>query len=493
MSTESLVVGLDMGTTSISAVAVDENGHVVRSVTMAHHAAVDGLPEYYAEQCPDRILATALKALRELADRSPVASIAGLGLTGQMHSTVMLDRERRTVGNVVTWQDRRSLLPSSDGTLLSELQKRASDDAMLRTGCRLSSGYMGTTLFALKRLSQLEPQITSVAFVADWIGSCLAGSVPVTERSHAASSGLYDLVSDQWSAPLIEAAEVPREWLPDVEDSGAVIGRVCEAIAESTGLRAGLPVYNAIGDNQASVLSALPDVDGAVLINIGTGGQIVWRVPEFIRELPLDTRVLPGNPDAQGGRSKPQFMIVGAGLCGGDAIAWVNRTVRTWLSHFGAIVSEADVWQKLSIPEAPAGTDRLDSDGLRCEPFFRGTRYEPGRRGKLSGIGLENLTPPNLLRSVLEGIAQSMFDVWRASPTAARSPVRQVTMSGNAVKQNPQLAESVRTCFQVPVEIARHSEEAATGAAMLAGVHLGFWNSLEHARRCVRDAAKSGN
>jgi sedoheptulokinase len=357
---------------------------------------------------------------------------------------------------------------------------------MLSTGCRLSAGYLGTTLFAMRRLQQLSSAVDHVSFVADWIGSQLTGQNPVTERSHAASSGLYDLQSDEWSDALLQAAEIPRCWLPDVRESGAVTGQLNDVMSAATGLPAGLPVFNAIGDNQASVLSALPDQPGSILINIGTGGQIVWRVPAFVRQLPLDTRILPGTPDSVSLQPQSQFMIVGAGLCGGDAIAWVNRTVRHWLQMFGLNVTEDEVWDRLQASVSP----QQSSSALVCEPFFRGTRYEPERRGVLKGISPDNLTPPNMLISVLDGIAQSMFDVWASSPEARQHPLQRVAMSGNAVKRNPLLVEAVRRRFGVPVEVARHSEEAATGTAMLAGVHLGLWNSIEDARRLVQQAAQ---
>ncbi len=480
-----LILGLDMGTTSVSAVAVDEHGRIVRSVTRAHHAAVDGLPAEYAEQDPARILAAAMAALTELVQECDPSQIMGIALTGQMHSTVLLNADRHVIGNVITWQDRRSLADGRDGTLLAELQRRASDSEMLNTGCRLSAGYLGTTLYALRRLGQLSPDVASVSFVADWIGSCLTHKAPVTDRSHAASSGLFDLRADNWNDALLQAAEIPSAWLPKVIDSGSVIGPLHSEIAEQLKLPNGLPVFNAIGDNQASVLSALPDLPGSVLINIGTGGQIVWRIPEFTRQLPLDTRVLPGNLDQSSGRTVPQFMIVGAGLCGGDAIAWVNRTVRRWLTDFDVTVSDEDIWNRLSQQVNPQSS----SGDLICEPFFRGTRYEPERRGVFHGVGTDNFTPANLLVSVLDGIAQSMFDVWRSSPTSDAIPLKQIAMAGNAVKHNPVLVEAVRRRFEVPVQVARHSEEAATGAAMLGGVHLGVWKTLEDARRLVQEAS----
>ena len=482
-----LILGLDMGTTSISAVALNEAGRVIQAVTKTHHAAIEGLPTDYAEQNPERIRTSAFAALKNLSELCRGSEFQAVALTGQMHSTVILDQDRKVTGNVITWQDRRSVSAGAQTSLLAELQQRATDQAMLNTGCRLSPGYLGTTLFALRRLKQLPGNIGSVSFVADWIGSCLTGNAPITERSHAASSGLFDLVADDWSDAILQAAEIPREWLPPVADSGAIVGTVNSAVAAELGLPPGLPVMNAIGDNQASVLSALPDQEGSVLINIGTGGQIVWRIPQFTRQLPLDTRILPGNPDPDTGRTRPQFMIVGAGLCGGDAIAWVNRTIRRWLADFGSIVSEEAIWDRLQqlVAQETAAPE------LICEPFFRGTRYEPDRRGLIKGINVDNLSPAHLLASVLTGIAQSMSDVWSTSPQSKASPLQRVAMAGNAVKHNPLLVDAVRRHFGVPVEVARHSEEAATGAAMLAGVHLKTWPTIESARRAVQKSSEA--
>ena len=482
-----LILGLDMGTTSISAVALHESGRVIEAVTKTHQAAVEGLPTDYAEQNPERIRATAFAALKNLGELCRGSEFQAIALTGQMHSTVILDEQGKVSGNVITWQDRRSVSEGAQKSLLAELQQRATDQAMFSTGCRLSPGYLGATLFAMRRLQQLPNNIRSVSFVADWIGSCLTENAPVTERSHAASSGLFDLVADDWSDALLQAAEIPREWLPPVADSGAIVGMLSSSIAAELGLPAALPVINAIGDNQASVLSALPDQDGSVLINIGTGGQIVWRIPQFSRQLPLDTRILPGNPDPVTGKATPQFMIVGAGLCGGDAIAWVNRTIRRWLSDFGTLVSEEAIWDRLQQLVA----QETSSPELICEPFFRGTRYEPDRRGVIKGINVDNLSPAHLLASVLTGIAQSMSDVWSTSPQSSASPLQQVAMAGNAVKHNPLLVDAVRKHFGVPVQVARHSEEAATGAAMLAGVHLKTWRTIEDARQAVQLSAES--
>src|SRR4029077_16265817 len=126
---------------------------------------------------------------------------------------------------------------------------------------------------------------------------------------------------------------------------------------------AGLPVCNAIGDNQAAVLGSVPAGAPAIQINVGTGGQINWPVNEFTRLEGMETRYLPIG----------RLMLVGPGLSGGDAYAWVNRTAAKWLEAFGVAHSDAEIYARMN---ALAGALPETDDGLSCEPLFRGTRWK---------------------------------------------------------------------------------------------------------------------
>ncbi|MEZ6062472.1 MAG: FGGY family carbohydrate kinase [Planctomycetaceae bacterium] len=473
-----IILGLDIGTTSISGVALDDSGRLLHSVTCQHHAAVSGLPEGYAEQDPDTLLTTAHEVLRQLAAATVPADIKAIGLTGQMHSTVLLDGYQAPIGNVITWQDKRVMSvvdPRGSATLLDELLERAPAEAIRNSGCRLAPGYLGSTVFALRRLRQWPEHCASVSFVADWVGSQLTGEPVVTDRSHAASSGLADLAVDRWNSDLLQAADVNPDWLPKVQPSGRPVGRLTEAMSERTGIPAGTLVGNALGDNQAAVLSSLPDDPNAVLINIGTGGQIVWRVPEFVRVDGMDTRYLPGSSSRD---DDFQFILVGAGLVGGNSIAWVNSTVRSWLNAFGVDRSEAEIWSVLQ--QQMQGEP--DSNGLICEPYFSGTRPQPLRRGVFRQVGSKNFTPASVAGSILQGIAQVMHDVYVAASAHRPTPVSRIVMSGNAPRQIPWLVKFVSQRFGVPVDVSPFTEEAATGAAMLTGVRLGVWKNLADAK-----------
>lgn len=480
----SLVLGIDVGTTSVSVVAIDEGGQLEASVTLPHGANVAALPPGYAEQAPELLWQAVTTALSQVTDRIHSGDVQAVGLTGQMHSALLLDDEGAPCSNVITWQDKRSVVREiDDSSVFDVFLSRISPDAMEATGCRLAPGYMGTTLFALQQSGEMPANQCSATFVADWIGGRLCDRPPVTDRSHAASSGLYDFRIDDWSPTLLDAADVNPSWLPDVQPSGAVIGAVSAQVADVTGLTVGTKVCNAMGDNQASVLSSLPADEKSLLINIGTGGQIVWRIPAFRRINGMDTRYLPGASTDTG---EHVFMLVGAGLCGGDAFAWVNRTVRQWLRDFGVETSEEEIWQHLA-----AQLENIPDDlpPLSCEPFFVGTRPDPSRRGIFRDVGSANFTPANVARSILQGIADTMQNVFESAVGSRPEPLQEIAMSGNGARQNPLLVEAVSQRFGVPTVVAPCREEAATGAAMLAGVRTGMWPDLGAAQKRIHNAA----
>lgn len=470
----SVVLGLDLGTTSISAVAVAASGEVLRTVTRNHAADVVGLPPGHAEQDPLRLRQKAWEVLRELASGCPQPPHA-LGLTGQMHGILLLDQSRRPLTHLITWQDRRAIEPHpvQTGSLLDVLLARSDAEAFRRAGCRLAAGFGGTTLFALRQTGRLPSETAAVAVIADWLAAELTAGDLVTDRSNAASLGLYDLLEDDWSPPLLSAAVVTANWLPRVAESGAVIGGVSPTAAAATGLPAGLPVCNALGDNQAAIVGSHPLGEEVVQINIGTGGQLARILARFEHRDGMETRYLPLG----------RYMLVGAGLAGGDAFAWVQRTIAAWLRAFDVVLPDEVIYERLEMLMRGAAED---AEGLECSPYFRGTRREPQRRGEFRGVSAENFTPANVGRGVLNGIAAGMEMFYRLAATAGPWSAQRIIATGNAVRRNPLLIQRLANVLQLPVDVPVHREEAAYGAALLAGAHTGLWRDLGEAGRCIR-------
>lgn len=471
----SLAFALDLGTTSLSAVAVSRDGQVVARLSRPNPAHRTGLAGGRAEQDPHALRSAAFAILKDLVAAAPGNPMC-LGLTGQMHGGLLVDRQRRPLTPLITWQDRRATEPyrgEPSRSILDEFRSRCNPSDVLRTGCTPSPGYLAVTLFALQAADAIPDGMHRATFIADWIAAELTDVESVTDRTNAASTGVYDLAADGWSRPMLDAVGLNRDWLPEVRRSGSPIGVVSPEVAAETGLPAGLPVANAIGDNQAAVLGSVPVGETAYQINVGTGGQINWAIPAFRRIEGMETRPLP----------QDRFMLVGAGLAGGDAYAWVRRTVQSWLAAFGHETNGDEVYEILNRLAENAPDDR---DGLTCEPFFRGTRRRPMARGSFHGMTHENFTPGNVARAVLQGIATGMKFFAALGRDALPASITRIIGTGNGLRKNPLLVRALSETFGLPVVLPRHEEEAAVGAALLAGAEVGLWPDLATAGRMIR-------
>ena len=201
---------------------------------------------------------------------------------------------------------------------------------------------------------------------------------------------------------------------------------------------------------------------------MGAGGQINWPVPEFVRLEVMEMRPLP-----QG-----RLMVVGAGLAGGDAFAWVKHTAKSWLSAFGVAIPGDDIYRVLC---AAADDVPPECDGLTCEPLFRGTRRRPAARGTFAGVTFDNFTPGHIARAVLQGIARGFLSFYDGAGASRPEHLPRIIGSGNAFRSNPLLVEIISSTFGRDVWLPLHREEAACGAALLAGSTTGLWPDLETA------------
>jgi sedoheptulokinase len=244
-------------------------------------------------------------------------------------------------------------------------------------------------------------------------------------------------------------------------------------VAAQTGLPVELPICNAIGDNQAAVLGSVPSGDPAIQINVGTGGQINWPIDRFKRVDGMETRYLPHN----------RFMLVGAGLAGGDAYAWVNHTASAWLKSLGIESSQEEIYARMN-ESAAMLTD--ENHGLVCDPLFRGTRRDPHARAAFSGIGYDNFTLGHVARSVLQGIAAGMYSFYEQAGESRPEHLRHIVGSGNGLRKNRLLIEILEKIFQREIRLPIHQEAAAFGTALLAGSSTGLWPDLEAAESKIR-------
>jgi sugar (pentulose or hexulose) kinase len=476
------VIGLDIGTSKLCGVVLAADGTPRAVAARVNAATCPATPPGHVEQDPLRIRALAHAVLRELALHATDAT--ALGLTGQMHGMLCVDARNEPTGPLVTWQDGRGLTPLANGeTLLSQMLARGGAERWTVCGCMPASGQLGSTLYWYQQQGGVPAGTARVAFIHDWLAAGFVGELPCTDLSDAGGSGICDIERGNWHAPLIAALALPAEVLPPIRPAGAVLGGLTAASAAAVGLAAGLPVCNACGDNQASFLGGVAEPANTVLVNLGTGGQISWAQSRFARVPGLETRALVGVPDAP-------YMLVGASLCGGRAYAWLADTVQAWVQAVAPAsvpASRSDVYAVLN---ALAAAAPVDCGGLCATTSFAGTRADPDRRGTLAGVDLENFALGNVARAVLTGMVAELAEHYDAARAAGHAPVRPLIVgAGNAVRRNPVLREIIAARFASSLTQPAYMEEAASGAALLAGVASGVFSSAATVVRRRQDAS----
>ncbi|MBD3242449.1 MAG: hypothetical protein GF331_17805 [Chitinivibrionales bacterium] len=435
-------LGIDIGTSKCAAVVVSNDGALQASSSLPHNGGTPS-PDGHAEQDPELLLQAAADAVRQLpADlRHEVQKV---GVTGQMHGVVVVDDALRPLTPLVTWQDQRCLRTES---FLPELQER--------TGYRLQTGYGCATLAWLINAHELPAGAVSSGTVHDLLVARLCGlSQMITDETDAASFGLFSLADLYWDRKAITAAGIRPQLLPSVVPSGGTAGKLTDPMAADLGLRAGIPVCVALGDNQASLMATLEHPEEELALTLGTGGQLSAVVPAMTAggddDARFEYRPYPGL----------RYLAVAASLCGGAAWAWLVDTAGAWCTALGVQPPPRDdIFSRLDALGLEADTT------LRIRPHFLGERNAPDLRGSIEGIDLTNMDLGAVARALATGIIRSFVDRLPANALAKR---RTIVCSGNALRKSALLRRAVEETFGLPVRLGAECEEAAVGAALLA-------------------------
>lgn len=477
-----LLIGIDLGTTKTTAIAVaTATGRIEAASTAATSGNITGSrdrergrSEWDARLLLDAGVACLRQLVERLGDRK--REIAGIGITGQQHGMVVVDESRRPLTPFINWQDQRGHEPdeATGQTAVQSARHRIGDAAIKRTGCRINSGFLGLSLFWMRQHQQLPAESTA-CFLMDLFAAELTGGRVTTEPTCAGSGGVFDVTRRQWDEESIRALELPLSLFPEVREAVQPAGRLNAGMAERTGLPEGLPVSPGIGDHQASFLGSVNDRQETVLINVGTGAQVAVFTESLRFEPPIELRPFPvaGN------------LLSNVGLTGGWQFQMVEQFFRRVGVELFGVESDAPLFARLTELAAQA---EPESSGLLCVPTFSGTRSNPDQRGSLTGISTTNLTPACVVRSVIEGMARNYRDAWEQILAVAPRRQTRLAGAGNGLRENRVLTESVRRCFGLEPHAAEHREEAAFGAALIGGLCAGVFSSLDEASRLIRTA-----
>lgn len=432
-----ITLGLDIGTTTISAVVL-EDGSLLTSRTAANNSFITTGYSWEKSQDPHKIISVVLSLINELTTLYP--GIERIGVTGQQHGILYLDSEGNPVSPLYTWQDERGSLPYDQIHSYTSFLSA-------QTNRRLSTGFGLVTHFYNLKNQLVPPSASTFCTIADYTAMVLADlTKPAIHPSNADSFGLFDPKIGDFEKELISENGIDTNILPAVS-SQPLIGMY----------KTRIPVFTAIGDNQASFIGATNGAAGAILVNIGTGAQFSAYSTDYIHCDCLETRPF----------IKGAYLMTGASLCGGRSYALLESFFR----------SSAEMVLNSPVPSCYSSMSRLldscpEPEDVPCVvPLFQGTRDEPDRRASISGLSTENFRPLNLIYGTMYGMADELYKMYENYILQRKSPAYTILYgAGNALRKNPHLCRIIEKRFRLPLILSSNEEEAACGAALFAGM-----------------------
>jgi xylulokinase len=459
-----LLLGIDVGTGGSRAVAIDENGRIVASATVEHEPFAS--PQTgWAEQDPNDWWKASSAAIRSVIANDNVGSqqIAAVGLSGQMHGSVLLNESDEVLRPALIWCDQRSALQCE------QLTEKVGAAELIRLTC--NPALTGFTLPKMLWVRDNEPetwkQVRSVLLPKDYVRLKLTGD-KATDVSDASGMLLLDVANRKWSDAMLEVAELDGSILPRVFESPEITGTVSPAAAEATGLAAGTPVVGGAGDQAGGAVGIGIVQPGAVSATIGTSGVVFaatnspaldpkGRVHTFCHAIP--------------GRWHVMGVTQGAGL-----------SMRWFRDQFGAGSGDGDPYDRMT---AEAASVEPGANGLLWAPYLMGERtphLDPNARAALVGLTASH-TRAHIVRAIMEGVAFSLRDSFEIFNEMG-VPAETIRLGGGGARSA--LWRQIQAdIYGHKVSTVEAEEGAAYGVAILAGVGTGTWATVDAACAAV--------
>jgi len=459
------LIGLDVGTSSTKALLVSENGEVVASIA----------PEYpfetpkplWAEADPEHWWQATLKAIPALLEKSGVASsdVAGIGLSGQMHGLVMLDKEGAVIRPCIMWNDQRT------GKQCAALTEKVGAQEVLRiTGNPILPGF---TAPKIAWVAEHEPEnfarIAKILLPKDYIRYRLSGEF-FTDVSDASGMSLLNVGERKWSPEMIAACGIREDMLATVTESTVASTKLSAEAAKLTGLPEGTPIIAGGGDQAAQALGSGIIEEGVVSCTLGTSGVVFAHSKEY--------RVEPqGRLHAFCAAVPGEWHMMGVMLSAAGSYQWFKNNLAEHQQAQEKATGK-DAYEALNelAASVPAG-----SEGLLFLPYLTGERTphpDPNAKGVFFGLTLRH-GKPHLTRAVLEGITYGLADSLTLMREAGISPQTVVASGGGA--KSPLWRQMLADVFQAKIATVNATEGAAYGAAVLAGVGAGVYSDVHSA------------
>ncbi len=463
-----LLLGIDIGTSSAKALLFDRETSRILAVASQEYPIHKPAPDR-AEQDPDDWWRAAVSITRRILAQTDVAGdcIAGIGFSGQMHGTVLVDAAGTPLAPAIIWPDQRS------GDQCDQLVETVGARTYAAiTGTLPAAGFLGPSLLWL---SQHAPELLAkahrVILPKDYVRLKLIGEI-ATDVSDAAGTGIFNITSLDWAQDILARTTIPVDLLPPVLQSTDVAGRLTKAASDTLGIPAGVPVVAGCADQPAQAVGNGLVIPGRGAVTVGSGGQIF---------LPMTGASLPEQQEANGVRTDPRLHVFNHAVPGMwyvlGAILSAGLSLR-WLRGITGLAREPDAYAKLS---NEASTAPPGADGLLFLPYLSGERtphMDPEARGAF--VGLTHFHQRgHLARAVMEGVALALRQALEIG--VQLSGEMEILVGAGGGLESPVWRQIIVDVFGLPVQRTLSVEQASLGAALLAGVGVGLYQDLQEA------------
>ena len=458
----STFIGIDLGTSAVKLLLVDETGAIRREVTKEYPLM---FPQPgWSEQNPGDWWSACCEGLGELLEGEDRSLVAGIGCGGQMHGLVALDEKDEVIRPAILWNDGRT------GEEVEYLNTVIGKERLSALTANIA--FAGFTAPKILWMRKNEPEnfarIAKIMLPKDYINYKLTG-VHCCDYSDASGMLLLDVAHKRWSQEMLEICGVSEAQMPKLFESFEVVGTVRDEIAGALGLPAGVKVVAGAGDNAAAAVGTGVVGEGGCNLSLGTSGTLFISSERFGVD---PNNALHAFAHADGG-----YHLMGCMLSAASCNKWLCE----------------DVLKTSDYPaeQAPITRDRLGRNHVFFLPYLMGERSpinDVNARGTFTGLTMDT-SRADLVQAVLEGVAFAIRDSFEVAKSLGLSIPRSWICGGGA--KSPLWRKIFANVLGIPLDMVKTEQGPGYGGAMLAMVGCGKFASVQAAADALVELAST--
>lgn len=453
------VIGFDLGTSSLKGILMNKMGVVIDTLSYSYPILMPKTG--FSEQNPEEWINACQRIIRQLIEKYPnlKQDLMGISFSGQMHSLVVLNKNKEILRNAILWNDVRTTVQCK------QIQELLGDRLIEITQNKPLEGF---TLPKLLWLQENEPmiweQVRHIMLPKDYLRFWLTGHI-ATDYSDAAGTLLMGLKGKAWSLPLLDLFKVPQDYLPEIKKSTDMAGKMRKELKEAFGLTHDIMIYTGGADNACSAIGAGILNSETAMVSIGTSGVFLSYEAEAEVEYKGTLHLFNHAVD-------DAFYSMGVTLSAGRSLDWFKNT-------FAKEASFEELTSQITDVEPGA-------NGLFFTPYIAGERTpyaDSTIRGSFIGIDASH-TLKYFTRAVMEGITFSLKDSQMLMQTIANKSFKKIISTGGGAR-NPNWLHMQADIFDSPIVCLKTEQGPGFGAAMLAAIGLGWYRSIEECAKQI--------